>query len=150
MTPETTREKQTVALFSLAASFALSVLKFGAAIVSGSLGLLSEALHSLFDFGATAVTLIAIRLADRPADDDHHFGHAKFESVAALVETAMLFGISIWIVTEAIQRLIEPGGSVEVSWWLFAILGLSVIVDWNRSRALARTASSPRKTRWNT
>ena len=140
MTPEVQREKRTVALFSLAASFALSLLKFVAAIVSGSLGLLSEALHSLFDFAATAVTLIAIRLADRPADADHHYGHAKFESVAALVETAMLFGISIWIVVVAVQRLMVQGNGVEVSWWLFAILGLSVIVDWNRSRALARTA----------
>lgn len=140
MTPEHSQEKASVARWSLAASFVLAVAKFVAALLSGSLGLLSEAFHSLLDFAATGVTLFAIRYADRPADDDHHFGHAKMESVAALVETGMLFAVTGWIVYEAAIRLIYGGHEIELSWWVFAVVLASIAIDWNRSRALQATA----------
>ena len=75
----------------MAASAGLAAAKFAAGIVTGSLSILSEAIHSLIDFGATIITYFAIRWGDQPADDEHHYGHAKIESVAALVETALLF-----------------------------------------------------------
>ena len=84
-------EKQSVALVSMGASALLAAAKFLAALFTGSLGILSEAIHSLIDFGATIVTYFAIRVSDRPADDEHHYGHAKVESIAALVETGLLF-----------------------------------------------------------
>ncbi len=140
MTISSFREKQRVALFSLLASGGLAVAKFAAAVVSGSLGLLSEAFHSLMDFGATALTLFAIRVADKPADDDHHYGHAKAENVVALVETGMLFGVTAWVTYEAISRLWSGGHAVELSWWLFAVVIVSIIIDFNRSRALKQTA----------
>lgn len=133
-------EKASVAKWSLAASFLLAVAKFVAALLSGSLGLLSEAFHSLLDFAATGVTLFAIRYAGRPADDDHHFGHAKMESVAALIETGMLFAVTAWIVYEAVMRLLFGGHEVEISWWVFAIVVASIVIDWNRSRALQAAA----------
>lgn len=129
-----------MAAWSLLASFVLATAKFVAAILSGSLGLLSEAFHSLLDFAATGVTLFAIRYAERPADDDHPFGHAKMESVAALVETAMLFGVTGWIVYEASHRLLYGSHEVNISWWVIAVVMSSIIIDWNRSRALQATA----------
>lgn len=137
-----TSEKAAVATMSLLASLALAIAKFAAALFSGSLGLLSEAFHSILDFAATAVTLFAIRYAERPADEDHPFGHAKMESVAALVETAMLFGVTGWIVYESVSRLIYGGHTVEVSWWIFAVVLASIVIDYNRSRALQATADS--------
>jgi cation diffusion facilitator family transporter len=134
------QEKSRVAAWSLLASFVLASAKFAAAIFSGSLGLLSEAFHSLLDFAATGVTLFAIRYAERPADDDHPFGHAKMESVAALIETAMLFGVTGWIVYEAAQRLLHSGHEVDISWWVIAVVVSSIVIDWNRSRALQATA----------
>ena len=80
--------------------------KFVAAMFTGSLGILSEAIHSLIDFGATIVTYFAIRWGDQPADDEHHYGHAKIESIAALVETGLLFLTTGWIGWEAIRRLL--------------------------------------------
>lgn len=133
-------EKSRVAAWSLLASFLLAAAKFGAAVFSGSLGLLSEAFHSLLDFAATGVTLFAIRYAEKPADEDHPFGHAKMESVAALVETAMLFGVTGWIVYEASQRLFHGGHNVDISWWVIAVVLASIAIDWNRSRALQATA----------
>jgi cation diffusion facilitator family transporter len=135
-----TAEKQRVALYSLLASGGLAIVKFAAAIVSGSLGLLSEAFHSLMDFAATALTLLAVRVSDKPADEDHHYGHAKAESVVALIETGMLFAVTAWVTYEAIKRLMAGSHEIELSWWLFAIVIASIVIDYNRSRALKKTA----------
>ncbi len=134
------KEKQNVALLSLFASLGLALVKFAAAVVSGSLGMLSEAFHSILDCGATGLTLFAIRVSEKPADDEHHYGHAKAESVAALVETGLLFLVTIWVAYEAVSRLWSGSSHVEISWWLFAILIASIIIDFNRYRALAATA----------
>src|SRR4051812_16495526 len=114
-------EKQSVALISMGASAALAGAKFVAALFTGSLGILSEAIHSLIDFGATIVTYFAIRWGDQPADDEHHYGHAKIESVAALVETGLLFLTTGWIAWESLRRLFfHEGHEVEVTWWAIA------------------------------
>lgn len=133
-------EKSRVATWSLVASGGLAIAKFAAALASGSLGLLSEAFHSLLDFVATVMTLVAIRFSDQPADEDHHFGHAKFESVAALLETGLLFLVTGWVVYEAIMRLLFGGHEVSLSWWLFVVVIASIVIDYNRSRALHATA----------
>ena len=140
MNDNASTEKTSVAVLSLAASSLLALAKFAAAIFSGSLGLLSEAFHSLLDCGATALTLFAVRYGDQPADDEHHFGHAKAESVAALVETGLLFLVTLWVVYEALTRLWFGGHEVEISWWLFAVVIASILIDYNRSHALQRTA----------
>jgi cation diffusion facilitator family transporter len=135
-------EKKRVAALSLFASAGLSLLKFIAALVTGSLGLLSEAVHSLVDFAATGITWFAITWSAKPADEDHHFGHAKIESMAALFETFLLIGIAIFIAYEAILRLLSGTSNVEVTWWAVAIIVVSIVVDLNRSRALSKTAKS--------
>jgi cation diffusion facilitator family transporter len=135
-------EKQTVALVSMAASAALAIAKFVAGALTGSLGLLSEAIHSLIDFGATVITYFAVKWGDAPPDEEHHYGHAKFESVAALVETALLFLTTLWIVYEALHRLYAGNSHVDLAWWAFAIVVGSIIVDFNRSRALDRVAAA--------
>jgi cation diffusion facilitator family transporter len=134
-----TSEKQQVALISLAASAGLAAAKLAAALVTGSLGILSEAVHSLLDVGATAITFLAVRYADQPADETHHYGHAKAESIAALVETGLLFGTTGWIVWEAIDRLKSAESHVTVVWWAVLIIAVSVVIDFNRARVLKST-----------
>ncbi|MGH6854101.1 MAG: cation diffusion facilitator family transporter [Aestuariivirga sp.] len=133
-------EKQQVALVSLFASLGLAISKLAAGLITGSLGILSEAIHSIIDFGATVVTLIAIRWSDQPPDAEHHYGHAKAESVAALIETGLLFLTTAWIVWEAVKRLLTGETHVEVTWWAAAIIAASIVIDLNRSRALGRVA----------
>ncbi len=133
-------EKQKVALLSFFASLALAIAKFVAALLSGSLALLSEAFNSLLDCGATALTLFAVRMADKPADKEHPYGHAKVESVSALIQTGLLFAVCAWVAYESITRLLGGSHEVTLSWWLFAILLASVAIDFNRSRALAKVA----------
>jgi cation diffusion facilitator family transporter len=134
-------EKRSVALVSVLASAVLAAGKLVAAAFTGSLGILSEAIHSVIDLGATIITYFAVRWGDQPADDEHHYGHAKIESVAALVETALLFITTAWVSWEAIRRLTgEESHPVEVTWWAVAIIAGSILIDYNRVRALRRVA----------
>jgi cation diffusion facilitator family transporter len=133
-------EKLSVALVSMGASFVLASTKLVAAVFTGSLGILSEAIHGVIDFGATIITYFAIRWGDQPADDEHHYGHAKIESIAALVETALLFVTTGWIVWEAGNRLFTGDTHVDVTWWAVAIIAGSIIIDYNRAKALNRVA----------
>ena len=113
-------EKQRVVVLSIFASLGLTITKFAAGLATGSLGILSEAIHSLIDLGATIVTWFAVRWSDQPPDDEHHYGHAKAESVAALVETGLLFLTTAWIVFEAVKRLIGGEQHIDVTWWAVA------------------------------
>ena len=133
-------EKQQVALISMLASAVLAAAKLMAGLFTGSLGILSEAIHSVLDFGATIITWFAIRWSDQPPDDEHHYGHAKIESIAALIETGLLFMTTAWIVWEAIKRLLSQTSDVEVTWWAAAIIAASILIDFNRSRALTHVA----------
>lgn len=133
--------KSKAALASIFASAALTLGKFVAAILSGSLALLSEALHGLLDVGATMLTYFAIRAADKPADDEHHYGHAKIEAVAALVETGLLILLSLAVLFEAGRRIVaaQPP-EVDATWLTFGVLIVSMAVDLVRWRSLERIA----------
>jgi cation diffusion facilitator family transporter len=133
-------EKENTAIASAAASALLAAAKFAAGILTGSLGILSEAIHSLIDFGATLITWFAVRWSDKPPDEEHHYGHAKAESVAALVATGLLFLTTAWIVYEGVHRLLTGEAHVDFAWWALVIVIGSIIIDFNRARALERTA----------
>lgn len=126
----------------MAASLLMTLGKFTVGIMTGSLGLLSEGLHSLLDFGATILTYLAVRISDKPADADHHYGHGKIEAVAALAETALLFLTSVWIIYEAVHRLLAGKIEVEATWWSFAVILASIAIDISRARALKRAAKN--------
>jgi cation diffusion facilitator family transporter len=135
--------KERVALGSVAVSAGLTVAKAVVGVLSGSLAILSEAAHSLIDLAATSMTYFAIRISGKPADAEHHYGHGKVESVAALIETGFLFVLSIAVVIEAVRRLLGAGGhAVEASLAAFAVIALSVVVDYFRSRLLYRVAAA--------
>ena len=133
-------EKQRVVVLSIFASLGLTITKFAAGLATGSLGILSEAIHSLIDLGATVITWFAVRWSDHPPDDEHHYGHAKAESVAALVETGLLFLTTGWIVSKRSSGFWARQQHIDVTWWAFAIIGGSILVDFSRARALSRVA----------
>jgi cation diffusion facilitator family transporter len=133
--------KQKVALTSIAASAGLTAAKAVVGVMSGSLGLLSEAAHSLIDVGATVMTYFAVRTSGKPADAEHHYGHGKVESVTALIETALLFVLAGVVSWEAIKRLMSAQPpEVEATPWAFAVIAVSIAVDFFRARVLYRTA----------
>jgi cation diffusion facilitator family transporter len=133
--------KLTAAKASIAASALLTCAKLAAGLWSGSLSLLSEAGHAAVDTGATILTYYAVREADKPADAEHHYGHGKFEALAALMETGLLFGLALFVVEEAARRLGEPT-PVDADWPVFAVLGVSIMVDFARSRQLSNIAKA--------
>jgi cation diffusion facilitator family transporter len=136
-------EKERVALSSVGASAALTIAKAVVGLSTGSLAILSEAAHSLLDFAATAMTYFAVRIADKPADAEHHYGHGKVENLSALAETALLFVLSGVVAWEAGRRLF--GGhshAVEATAAAFAIILGSIAIDFFRARVLSRVAAA--------
>src|SRR5271157_1668518 len=134
------REKQAVALTSVGAAVLLTTLKLTVGIWTGSLGILSEAMHSGLDLVAAAITYISVRVSDIPADTQHPFGHGKVEHLSAFIETGLLIAICAWIVWEAVRRLFFRDVHVEPSLWAFGVMFISITIDTFRSRALFRVA----------
>ncbi len=134
-------QKEKVALGSIMASAGLTVGKMVVGIMSGSLAILSEAAHSFIDLIATVMTYFAVRISGKPADEEHHYGHGKVESVTALAETALLFVLSGVVIWEAAQRLYGGHGhAVQASLWAFGVIIVSIVVDFFRARLLNRVA----------
>lgn len=134
-------EKRAVALHSLLSAIAITFLKLIVGLSTRSLGILSEAAHSGLDLVAAFVTLLSVRVSDKPADAEHQYGHGKVENFSAFIETGLLLLTCIWIVWEAVLRL---GGyrnpHIEPSVAAFAVLLASMAVDLWRSRALRKIA----------
>src|SRR5438128_12519200 len=134
-------EKRSVAVNSLLAAFAITALKAIVGFTTGSLGILSEAAHSGLDLVAATVTLLSVRVSDKPADADHQYGHGKVENFSAFLETGLLLLTCLWILVEALRRLLNiEGHRVDPSVAAFAVLFLSIGIDAWRSRALRRVA----------
>jgi cation diffusion facilitator family transporter len=133
-------EKNTAALNSVLAASFLTAMKIVVGVMSGSLGILAEAAHSGLDFAAALVTLFAVRASSKPADAQHQYGHGKIENLSALFEALLLLVTCIWIIKEAVHRLLGGGGPVNASIWAFAVILVSITVDVSRSRMLMRIA----------
>lgn len=140
ITADAHREKAMVALVSVGAAIFLTTLKLVVGLLSGSLGILAEAAHSGLDLVAALMTLFAVRVADRPADITHTYGHAKVENLSALAEAGLLLLTAVWVIYEALNRLLTGQGHLDVTVWAFAVMAVSIAVDVTRSRALLRVA----------
>lgn len=134
------KEKSSVALTSITAAIFLTSFKLIVGFLTGSLGILSEALHSALDLVAAVITFFAVKFADLPADEGHNYGHGKIENYSALIETILLFITCAWIIYEALRRLFLGDVEIEVSVWAFVVVIISIIVDISRSRALYKVA----------
>lgn len=133
-------EKKNVALSSVLAAVLLTSMKLVVGLLTGSLGILAEAAHSGLDLIAAVVTYVAVRVSGRPPDSEHQYGHGKVENLSALIETLLLLATCVWIIYEAISRLFFEDVLVTVTFWSFLVMGISIVVDITRSRALMRTA----------
>jgi cation diffusion facilitator family transporter len=142
---QATLAKQSAAQASLFAALGITLLKLLTGILTGSVGMLSEAAHSFIDLIASGITLLTVRVSDRPADDDHNYGHGKLESLSAAAEVVMMVASCVWIAREAIGRIVHHR-HLDLRWsvWPFAVLLLSIAVDYTRSRSLHRVAQQHR------
>ena len=136
------QQKERAALVSIAVKVSLTLAKFVAALSSGSLALLSEAGNNLGDVATTLMSFYSIRAAAQPADEDHQFGHGKVEAVSALIQTGFLFALALFILIEAVSRLVSGGSEVDPNPFAFAILSISIFVDFARWISLRRIAKA--------
>jgi cation diffusion facilitator family transporter len=139
-TQEARKDKRSAALSSVIAAIGLTGFKLIVGLLTNSLGILAEAAHSGLDLVAAAMTFFAVHVSDRPADKNHPFGHGKIENLSALFETVLLLVTSGWIIYEAIRRLFFIAVDVKVSIWSFLVMGISIIIDYTRSRILYKAA----------
>jgi cation diffusion facilitator family transporter len=133
-------EKRSAAGMSMLAACVMTALKLLAGLLTGSLGLLSDAAHSGLDLLGAALTFFSVRISDKPADEDHPYGHGKIETLSAFTETFLMAVSCIWIVTEAVMRIFIHPVALSFTVWPFAVLGLSIAVDYTRARTLGRVA----------
>lgn len=136
--------KEQAAAWSIVASAVITVGKGVAGFMTGSLALISDAAHSVVDVAATTLTYVAVRTANKPADDKHHYGHGKVESLAALFETALLFILSGAVAYEGIRRLLAGESDITWSWAAIGVLLASIIIDATRWYQLNKVARETR------
>jgi len=134
-------EKRGVAVNSVLAAIGITALKTVVGVTTGSLGILSEAAHSALDLIAAIVTLMSVRVSDKPADADHQYGHGKIENFSAFIETGLLLLTCIWIISEAVKRLFFRHVHIEPSPAAFIVMFVSMGVDFWRSQALGKIAA---------
>src|SRR3954454_7234856 len=139
------QRKERAAIWSIVASVAITLGKGAAGLAGGSLPLTSDPAHSLLDVAATTVTWLALRAAHKPADEEHQYGHGKYESLAALIETAFLFVLSGAVAFEGVRRLWAGEADVVFSWAAVGVLCAAIVVDswrWWSLRRIARETGS--------
>lgn len=137
---EEPREKKRAALLSVGSAAILVSLKTFLVVKTGSLGVLSEALHSGLDLVAAIITFLSIRLSDRPADETHPYGHGKFENFSAFVETGLLALTALYVIYEAFDRLFFRSVHIRPSVTAIVVLLIALSIDVTRARALGHAA----------
>jgi cation diffusion facilitator family transporter len=125
---------------SVIAAVGLTGFKIIVGLTTGSLGILAEAAHSGLDLMAAVMTFLAVRISGKPADRNHLYGHGKAENLSALFETLLLLVTCFWIIYEATHRLLFHPVDLKVTFWSFAVMITSIVVDVSRSRMLYRAA----------
>jgi len=133
-------EKKAAAISTVLAALLITAAKVTVGLLTGSLGILAESADSALDVVAALLTFAAVRMSGRPPDERHPYGHGKVENMAALVETLLLLFTCGWIIYEGISRLFFKSVGIDANIWAFGVVAVSMIIDFNRMRALQRAA----------
>lgn len=132
-------KKSRTVLFSISSNAVLLTVKLVTGVLTGSVSILSEAVHSATDLVASVVAFLAVRRSVSPPDDSHHYGHGRFENLASVVEGLVLLGVGGWIIYGAIDRILH-GAELELLGLGIAVMALSAVVNLFVSRWLLRVA----------
>jgi cation diffusion facilitator family transporter len=132
--------KRRVALKSMLAATCMTTLKLAAGLISGSLGVLSDAAHSGLDLAGAGITFFSVQVSDKPADEDHTYGHGKVENLSSFFEAGLMAISCAWIIWAAVQRILHNVFELRYSLWPVLVLLTSIGVDFWRSRELRRVA----------
>ena len=134
------RLKSSAALISVISNSTLVLLKLIIGVFIGSVSVISEAIHSGVDLVAALIALFAVRTSGKPADDEHPFGHGKIENISGTIEALLIFVAAIWIIYEAIQKLLHPRPMEEASWGV-AVMLVSALANLGVSHMLFKVGN---------
>lgn len=131
--------KKNIALLSVGSNSTLVILKVIVGLLTGSVSIISEAIHSMMDLVAALIAFMAVRISDKPADQAHPYGHEKIENVSGVIEGLLIVVASGWIIYESVQKLMsdEPIKSVGLG---FVVMFISAVVNFLVSRRLYKVA----------
>ncbi len=133
-------DKVKVALSSFIVAIFLTAFKGIVGFLTGSLGIISEAIHSAMDLFAAGITIFSVKLSSKPPDEKHNFGHGKIENISALAEAFLLILTCGWVLWETVLRLTGKEVEVVVNFWSFFVIIVAIIIDYNRAKILKKAA----------
>jgi cation diffusion facilitator family transporter len=132
-------KKVRIARLSIFSNSLLIVLKLVVGVISGSISIISEAIHSFMDLLASIIAFFSVRISDKPADEVHPYGHGKFENISGVVEAMLIFAAAFWIIFEAAKKIIAPK-PIEAIGYGVIVMGVSALVNFFVSRKLYNVA----------
>ena len=132
-------KKVSIARLSIFSNSFLIVMKFVVGLISGSISIISEAIHSFMDLLASIIAFFSVKISDSPADERHPYGHGKFENVSGVIEAVLIFGAAFWIIYEAVKKMLTPGEIENISYG-FIVMLISAIINFIVSRKLYKVA----------
>ncbi len=132
-------EKAKVAALSVLSNITLVIFKVIAGILTGSVSIISEAIHSGLDLLAAIIAFTSVRISSRPPDNEHRYGHGKFENFSATIEALLIFVAAIWILIEAYKKIIH-GGEVHTLGVGVIVMAVASMANWLISNLLMKTA----------
>jgi cation diffusion facilitator family transporter len=132
-------KKIRIARLSIISNSLLIVMKLIVGLISGSISIISEAIHSFMDFLASIIAFFSVKISDTPADERHPYGHGKFENVSGVIEAVLIFVAAFWIIYEAVKKMLNPGEIENISYG-FIVMMISSIINFIVSRKLYKVA----------
>jgi cation diffusion facilitator family transporter len=132
--------KTKVARLSIASNTFLIIMKFTVGFLSGSVSIISEAIHSMMDLLAAVIAFFSVKVSDNPPDSKHPYGHGKIENISGVIEALLIFVAAALIITEAIKKLIGKPYELELVWIGSVVMFISAGVNTYVSHKLYKTA----------
>ncbi|GGI18300.1 cation diffusion facilitator family transporter [Gottfriedia solisilvae] len=118
-----------IALLSICSNSFIVLLKLAVGIITGSVAIISEAIHSLLDLVASVIAFFSVKISNRPPDKEHPYGHGKFENISGTVETLLIFIAGIWIIVESVEKLIHPS-PIKLPFVGVIVMLLGAFINW--------------------
>lgn len=132
-------KKVSIARLSIVSNSLLIIMKLVVGVISGSISIISEAIHSFMDLLASIIAFFSVKISDTPADERHPYGHGKFENVSGVIEAVLIFVAAFWIIFEAIRKILNPGEVEKISYG-FIVMVISAIINFIVSRKLYKVS----------
>ncbi len=132
-------KKVSIARLSIISNSLLIIMKLIVGVISGSISIISEAIHSFMDLLASIIAFFSVKISDTPADERHPYGHGKFENVSGVIEAVLIFVAAFWIIYEAIKKMLKLGEIENISYG-FIVMLISAIINFIVSRKLYKVA----------